>query len=48
MRKLIENQLKIGQVGICNIQLVTLRLNCNWDYDKLQEIFIDLIAHFLR
>jgi len=95
MRKLIENQLKIGQVGICNIQidlhsrdeipqvllglqaiygerqireevftilesiipehidssngrpgmdlwkilvLGTLRLNCNWDYDKLQEI----------
>lgn len=95
MRKVIENQLKIGQVSICNIQidlhsrdeipqvllglqaiysdrrvreevftileglipehidfgngrpgmdlwkilvLGTLRLNCNWDYDKLQEI----------
>lgn len=95
MRKRIENQLKIGQVDICNIQLDlhsrdeipqvllglqaiygdrqfredvftilesiipehidssngrpgmdlwnilvlgTLRLNCNWDYDKLQEI----------
>ena len=62
MRKVMEKQLKIGQVDISNILhkvvpknvdsgngrpgmdlwkilvLGTLRLNCNWDYDKLHNI----------
>ena len=38
MRKVQDRQMMLGEVDISQIKLGVIRLNCDWNYDKLKEM----------